>query len=196
MREVEQLYRGAPPVSGESPIRSKEAPRPEWDARQEEFVQTNLRRVFLIIYRIVGNVPDAQDLAQETMIKALQRREQLKDLNKAAHWLSRIASNTAIDFLRRQGRLSFSELDDVVDPLSTPDDESPEARVLRAEQRDRLAGVLNRLTPRERLALVLRDVEDLPAEEVARRLNCGKATVRSHIANARVKFRKLMGNER
>ena len=51
---------------------------------------------------------------------------------------------------------------------------------------------LNRLTPREREALILRDVEDLPAEEVARRLNCGKATVRSHIANARTKFRKYL----
>src|SRR5215470_15584849 len=71
----------------------------------------NLRRVFLQIYRIVGNVADAQDLTQEAFIKALQRQEQLKDLEKAAHWLSRIASNTAIDFLRRSGRAVFTELD-------------------------------------------------------------------------------------
>jgi hypothetical protein len=55
------------------------------------------------IYRIVGNVADAQDLTQEAFIKALQRQEQLKDGQKAAHWLSRIATNTAIDFLRRSG---------------------------------------------------------------------------------------------
>ena len=61
----------------------------------------NMRRVFLLIYRMVGNVADAQDLTQEAFIKALQRQDQLKDLEKAAHWLSRIASNTAIDFLRR-----------------------------------------------------------------------------------------------
>ena len=71
----------------------------------------NMRRVFLLIYRIVGNVSDAQDLTQEAFIKALQRQDQLKDLEKAAHWLSRIASNTAIDFLRRAGRVSFSELE-------------------------------------------------------------------------------------
>ena len=68
---------------------------------QERFIQENLRRIFLQIYRIVGNVDDAQDLTQETFIKALQRQEQIKDLDKVAHWLSRIASNTAIDFLRR-----------------------------------------------------------------------------------------------
>ena len=178
------------------PLRTDREARTQWDPRQEEFIQTNLRRVFLIIYRIVGNVADAQDLTQETLIKALQRHEQLNDLDKAAHWLSRIASNTAIDFLRRQGRMSFSELDDVAEPISAPESESPEALLLRLEQHDRLNEVLARLTPRERLALVLRDVEGLPAEEVARRLNCGKATVRSHIANARVKFRKILEKQR
>ena len=77
-----------------------------------------MRRVFLLIYRIVGNVADAQDLTQEAFIKALQRQDQLKDLEKAAHWLSRIASNTAIDFLRRSGRVSFSDLDDLPEPVA------------------------------------------------------------------------------
>ncbi len=77
-----------------------------------------MRRVFLLIYRIVGNVADAQDLTQEAFIKALQRQDQLKDLDKAAHWLSRIASNTAIDFLRRAGRVSFSELERLPEPVT------------------------------------------------------------------------------
>jgi RNA polymerase sigma-70 factor (ECF subfamily) len=51
---------------------------------------------------------------------------------------------------------------------------------------------LRLLSPRERAALMLRDVEGLPAEEVAKRLNCSKATVRSHIANARTKFRRYI----
>lgn len=163
----------------------------EWQARQEQFVQQNLRRVFLIIYRIVGNVADAQDLAQETFIKALQRQEQLKDLEKAAHWLSRIASNTAIDFLRRRGRMPLEDLDEAAAPAA-PDVESPERLVLRAEQQRRLEDGLSRLTERERTALVLRDVEEMPAEEVARLMNCGRDTVRSHIANARRKFKKFL----
>jgi RNA polymerase sigma-70 factor (ECF subfamily) len=60
----------------------------------------------------VGNVADAQDLTQEAFIKALQRQEQLKDEQKAAHWLSRIATNTAIDFLRRSSRATFCEIDE------------------------------------------------------------------------------------
>lgn len=165
-------------------------------ARADEFVENNLRRVFAIIYRIVGNVADAQDLTQEAFIKALQRQDQLKDLDKAAHWLSRIASNTAIDFLRRQGRRNETEIDEVAEPLAVDAERSPEALLLRSEQAAWLEEGLGRLSARERAALILRDVEDLPAEEVARRLDCGKATVRSHIANARVKFRRYIERRR
>lgn len=159
-------------------------------AVQTRFVSDNLRRVFLLIYRIVGNVSDAQDLTQEAFIKALQRQEQLRDLDKAAHWLSRIATNTAIDFLRRSGRMSFSELDEMPEPVAVSSMENPEQMVLRTERREYLESGLDILTDRERTALLLRDVEDLSAAEVAEHLNCSKATVRSHIANARVKLRK------
>jgi RNA polymerase sigma-70 factor (ECF subfamily) len=154
---------------------------------QERFVTENMRRIFRQIYRMVGNVHDAQDLTQEAFIKALQRQEQLKDELKAAHWLSRIATNTALDFLRRHGRVAFCEMAEAPESHA----ETPEAAVLRSEQRDWLAAGLERLTPRERAALVLRDMEDLPAEEVAARLDCSKATVRSHIANARTKLKKF-----
>jgi len=156
--------------------------------RQNRLVSEHLRRVFIQIYRIVGNVADAQDLTQETFIKALQRQEQLKDEQKAAYWLSRIATNTAIDFLRRSGRATFCEMEEAPERHS----ESPEQELLRSEQRTYLEDGLRLLSPRERAALILRDVEDLPAEEVARRLDCSKATVRSHIANARTKFRRYI----
>ena len=156
--------------------------------RQNRFVSDHLRRIFTQIYRIVGNAADAQDLTQEAFIKALQRQDQLKDEQKAAHWLSRIATNTAIDFVRRHGRVSFCEIDAAPESHS----ESPEQTLLRSEQRDYLEDGLRLLTPRERAALILRDVEGLPAEEVALRLDCSKATVRSHIANARIKFRRYM----
>src|SRR5882672_9392442 len=72
---------------------------------QELFVNENMRRIFRQIFRLVGNVQDAQDLTQEAFIKALQRQDQLKDDDKAAHWLSRIATTTALDFLRRHKRV-------------------------------------------------------------------------------------------
>ena len=162
---------------------------------QNRFISDHLRRIFLLIYRIVGNVADAQDLTQEAFIKALQRQDQLKELDKAAHWLSRIASNTAIDFLRRNGKVNFCEIDTLAEPLTAPT-ETPEQAVLRTEHRAYLEEGLNVLTERERAALLLRDVEGLPAEVVAEQMNCSKATVRSHIANARVKMRRYIERNR
>jgi len=171
-------------------------PAPAWGAAEEEFLRQHLRRIFLLIYRIVGRVEDAQDLAQETFIKALQRRDQLREMDKAGPWLSRIASNTAIDHLRRHGRQAAFPIEDLAIPLRAPAELDPEQQLLSAERTRGLQDGLNRLTQRERVALVLRDVEDLPVEEVAAVLNCGKATVRSHIANARVKFRDYLERSR
>src|SRR6267142_3467897 len=103
--------------------------------RQNRFVSDNLRRIFVQIYRIVGNVSDAQDLTQEAFIKALQRQDQLKDELKAGHWLSRIATNTALDFLRRHSRVQYCELE--VAPQTSG--ESPEQIVLRSEHHEYLA---------------------------------------------------------
>ena len=160
--------------------------------RRDRFVDEHLHRIYLQIYRIVGNVADAQDLAQETFIKALRAREQLKDEQKAAHWLSRIARNTAIDFVRRNSRVSFTETDD----LLLRHDDNPEQILMRAEARAGFDELLRRLTPRERAALMLRDIEGLPAGEVAKQMGCSKATVRSHIANARLKFRHHLDRSR
>ena len=77
-------------------------------------------------------------------------------------------------------------------PLASPASESPEQLLLGAEERSYLEDGLRLLTGRERLALILRDVEGLPAGEVALRIGCSKATVRSHIANARVKMRRYV----
>jgi RNA polymerase sigma-70 factor (ECF subfamily) len=67
---------------------------------------------------------------------------------------------------------------------------------LRSEHRAYLQEGLQVLTVRERTALLLRDVEGLPADEVARQMNCSKATVRSHIANARIKFKRYVEKNR
>lgn len=149
-------------------------------------VDAHMRRIFRLIYRIVGNVPDAQDLTQEALVKALSRHGQLKDDRKAAQWLNRIAVNTALDFVRRRKRVTFEELDEV--PARAA--EGPEQEVLRRETRSWLEDGLQLLSERERTALLLRDVEDMPAAEVAQAMGCSTATVRSHIANARVKFRR------
>ena len=88
--------------------------------------------------------------------------------------------------MRRRKRVIFEELDD--SPVAPA--ENPEQAVLRGEKRAYIEDGLRLLSERERVALILRDVEGLRASDVARHLGCSPATVRSHIANARVKFRR------
>ena len=175
----------------EGRLETNKAPQPPGVVpdREQEFISTHLRRVFLLIYRMIGNAADAQDLTQEAFLKALARRDQLKDERKAAQWLGRIAHNTAIDFLRQRKKMTYCDLEAAPEPRHL---ESPERLVLRAEKQAYLADGLRLLSERERAALLLRDVEGLPAADVARQIGCSTATVRSHIANARVKFRKYM----
>lgn len=163
--------------------------RPDADAA---FIEAHMRRVFRLIYRVVNNVPDAQDLTQDAFVKALKRREQLRDNAKSAQWMSRIAVNTALDFVRKRKRVTFETIEKAPE---TPT-ETPEQSVLRGEQHAYIEDGLRLLSERERAALILRDVEGLPASEVARCLGCSPATVRSHIANARVKFKKYTQGRR
>ena len=152
------------------------------------FIEAHMKRVFRLIYRVVGNVPDSQDLTQDAFVKALKRRDQLKDDTKSSQWMGRIAVNTALDFVRKRKRVTFEEIEKAPEMPT----ESPEQAVLRGEQHSYLEDGLRLLSERERVALILRDVEGLPASEVARHLGCSPATVRSHIANARVKFKKYV----
>lgn len=164
---------------------------PEWHSA---FFQENLRRVYLQIYRMVGNVSDAQDLTQEVFVKVLQRTNQLEQGDRAVPWLSRIAFNTTIDFLRRRSRVQLTDLDHLPDYFMVSPGENPEEHCVRNELHQWLETGLRHLSERERSALLLRDVDELPVEEVAAHLGCSKATVRSHIANARIKLKKKMGS--
>jgi len=86
----------------------------------------------------------------------------------------------------------MTDISEVTEPLTTEPEDSPERLLLRAEHSAFLQDGLATLSERERTALVLRDVDGLPGKEVARYLNCSEATVRSHIANARIKFRRYL----
>jgi len=164
-------------------------------AALESICSSYWQPLYAYVRRCGQSEHDAQDLTQETFIKALQRRGQLKDLEKSTSWLSRIAANTAIDFLRKNKKFTFTEVSDAPD-LRSPFGDSPEQMVLRGERKLQLDGGLACLTARERTALLLRDIEDMPADQVAVQMNCSTATVRSHIANARIKFKRYLDGRR
>ncbi|HYO80530.1 MAG TPA: sigma-70 family RNA polymerase sigma factor [Bryobacteraceae bacterium] len=155
----------------------------------DAFIAEHLEGILRQIRRRVDNVEDARDLAQEVFVRALRHENQLRDRHKARHWLSRIASNVTIDFLRQ--RRENVHLDDIPTSSSCTCDH-PEQMAEREQLRRLLNRALQQLTWRERCALLLRDLNDLGTDEVAAVMRCSQATVRSHAANARIKLRPLL----
>lgn len=182
------------PVTAPAPTRASGCAAQLQPAKQidHDFVAEHLERIFIQIHRRVRNVDDAQDLTQEVFIKALRCGSQLRDPQKASHWISRIAANAAIDFLRRRrDTVAFGGA--ILATWHVQD--NPEQLVTNTQHRGILKQALKSLSDRERTAIMLRNVHELPAGEVARIMGCSQATVRSHIANARIKLRRVLSGE-
>jgi RNA polymerase sigma-70 factor, ECF subfamily len=159
----------------------------------EAIFQRYERQIYSFAFRMMGNADDAYDLTQECFIKAYRNLEKTNgDLNVSA-WLHRIASNSCLDVLRRRKRIRWLPWDNdrhesLLQP-STPDD--PEITVVSRETQQDVQLILNQMTPRNRLALLLREFEGLSTEEIGEVMGLSRSAVKSVLFRARDEFRKL-----
>ena len=142
------------------------------------------RLVLVTALRLVGNMPDAQDVSQEVFLK-LYRNLRKVDGDRIASWLYRVTVNAVRDLQRRKRPEAPMEFAENL-PAGGID---PQQAATEAERRRALEMSLRMLPEKERAALVLRDLEGLSTGEVARVLGSSEATVRSQISKARVKVR-------
>ena len=152
----------------------------------EMLVRQHQDMVYAVAYQIVGNADDAQDVCQTCFIKVHRDIGKYRPKAKFSTWLYRIAVNAAIDFQRRQKSDRFV----VVDEAELVSGKSDLDVQLSLER------VLEGLTPKQRVAFVLRDLQGFPLDEVAEILKCSSITVRVHLHNARRYVRKRMEQER
>jgi RNA polymerase sigma-70 factor, ECF subfamily len=162
-------------------------------------VARHQRGVYNLLARMLRNPALAEELAQDTFLKAFSRLRTFDPRFKFSNWIFRIAHNTAIDAMRRRGPLELSldqsdareqnRLDEaLVDPRS---DEA----VRRLERRDlaRLLGAaLDRLRPEYRQAVVLRYQEDLSYDEIAEITGVPLGTVKSNLHRARAEMASFL----
>jgi RNA polymerase sigma-70 factor (ECF subfamily) len=151
----------------------------------DELVAAHQQKVLRTAYRLLGRLEDAQDAAQEVFLRLLKNLHKIE--GDPQGWLYRVTVNVCNDRYRRKPLVM--ELDtDFVDSAPNPE------RALAIEERKRmLMDGLQTLPERERVAVVLRDIEGLSTREVAAILNVEEVTVRSHISTARVKLAKYVG---
>jgi RNA polymerase sigma-70 factor, ECF subfamily len=160
-------------------------------------IERNRRRVWTICYRMTGEVADADELSQEAIARAIERRDQLVEADPTG-WLIRIATTTCLDHLRRSEVRRVTELVDPVDLAGMspgePTGDPERAAILREDVRYAVVVALQNLTPRQRAALILHDVCDRPVADVALALdtnaNAAKALVhRARVALAEARYR-------
>jgi RNA polymerase sigma-70 factor (ECF subfamily) len=154
----------------------------------ERIMAQHERRVLRIAWRLLNHSQDAQDAAQEVFLRLYKQAGRL-DEAALEPWLYRVTVNVCHDVARRRAR--SVALDDVPDPPALEPDAYHGAE--RAQQREIVRRALSRLGPKERAALVLRDVEGLSTREVAQALGSSENTIRSQICTARLKLREFAG---
>ena len=133
-----------------------------------------------MVYRMCGDVQLAEDAAQEAFIRAWQKLPGYQPRSPFRNWLYRIATNVALDTLRRERETV--DLDDV--PLQNPH-AGPEVSVERAEQAELVRAAVLALPPASRAVLVLREYEGLSYRQIAETLGIPLGTVMSRLNYAR-----------
>lgn len=144
--------------------------------------------------RMVGDPDRAADIAQDTFIKAYRKLDQLTDDASARSWIYRIATNTAIDDMRRR-RFTVPMGDDAGPHDRADHRPGPEAQVLDGVVDERIQRALLRLRPNHRQCLLLSDVEDMGARQIAEVMGMSYAAVRTLLCRARGEMRAALAAE-
>lgn len=147
-------------------------------------------KIVQLVGRLVGEA-DAQDVAQETMIKAYRALSGFRGQSAFYTWLYRIGINTAKNHIVSRARRPSNQDIDVSDAEQyghtshLSDIDTPEAMLLSEEIRQKVAEVIQKLPDDLRQAITLRELEGLSYEEIAQVMDCPIGTVRSRIFRAR-----------
>lgn len=156
--------------------------------------------IYRLALKMLGNAQDAEDVLQETFLKALRALPGFEERSSLSTWLYRIAMNEALMILRKKRPEAFSLEDQTT---SQEDGESieeprdivdwcclPENELLSSEARDFLNRAVEQLSPALRAVFVLRDLQDLSVRETAEALGISETAVKTRLLRARLKLRE------
>lgn len=159
--------------------------------------------VFSLIYRMVRDRALAEDLAQDTFVKALNALDSYRPEFKFSSWLFKIANNVAIDYLRRRqlDTLSLDGGPDAVSPQQVAETtprvvdrgETPLQEVEARELGAAIEQAIGKLRPEYRACIILRHIEDRPYEDIAEILDLPLGTVKTYLHRARAELMEMLG---
>ena len=165
----------------------------------EQLVRKYQQSVFNLIYHNVGYHSDIEDIAQKIFSKVYFSLPKFDNRRPFFPWLYRISINQCYDELRRARRRkvrTFTELSmdetETIEKLASQNEPPPPSPDERREMYALLHKLLDQIPEQQKAALVLRDLEDVPYDEMAGILNCTEQAARLKVFRARTRLRSLM----
>ncbi len=163
-------------------------------------VERHSRKVFRLAFRLSGNEEDAEDIVQETFLRAYRGLERFNEQAQFSSWIYRIAANYALDMLRGRKRRTEQSLSApalngdgvaMVDRLASPEP-GPDRIAAGGQLQKRIQSALEELTPQERVAFTLRHFEGHTVEEIGAALNVSASATRNAVFRAVQKVRRAL----
>lgn len=162
----------------------------------EEIVRKYQRQVASILYLTLGSRKDVEDLTQDVFIRVYNSLRRVNVESTLFSWIYRVAVNIGIDEVRKRKIRRVVSLDFLMEPGSSdfqPEDPAKASDgVLATEKQESVLAALRRLSPSHRVAIVLREYEDLSYREIAETLGISEQAVKSRIFRAREELQKLL----
>ena len=155
----------------------------------ERLVERHRDVVFRVAARLVGSDEEAEDITQDTFLRAFHRLDRYRGEAAFRSWLLRIAHNTAVTYVTRKRAPSHSPLDALAEDVAAAEQRGgPAEQLERRERLRRLDTKIKGLSPGHRAVLVLRDIEGLSYDEIARVTDAPIGTVKARLHRARDEF--------
>ena len=167
----------------------------------EDLVRPQVEYLYRLAWRFTANVPDAEDLVQDVLLKLYPRTEEMLGIQRLRPWLARVLYHQYVDSVRQRARSPVLQLvtegdgeDDPLDKVPTTR-EGPEEHAERSGLRDLILDALRQLNPEQRAVVTMHDVEGYSLEELETMLETPLGTLKSRLHRARQRLRALIPME-
>ena len=158
-------------------------------------------RIYATVYHMTSNHDDANDLAQETFIKAFRALKTFKGDSSFYTWIYRIAVNKTINFLKQRKNRVQNSLNDVdfnaehdPDLVALTSERTPRRDLNLSELQEKLNEAMLKLSEHHRMVVTLHDVQGLSHEEIGKIMDCNVGTVRSRLFYARQQLQAYLSD--
>lgn len=169
----------------------------------DELIVRYQRQAVAVSFRLLGNTQDALEVTQDAFIKAYSNLRTLQKPDAFGGWLMRIVSNLSLNYRRSRKLRTQLPLDDLLGPTDSQQtdasgsewmarDGEPLHRLQSQEMGHRLKEALEQLPEKQRLAIVMFTIDEMPQKQVAEALNCSVEAVKWHVFQGRKRLRELL----